>query len=149
MKMLMRTIYKDENLILRHKIFKRSAELLTPPFAEIIKQDIVDLSPTGEEEHGLRFKQQWSVVQKEQMGYSFSNPAPYAHRIEYGTWPGTGPRTAEATHALTGEAGIFSTQTIRGGAAGVVGLYLSDENRIQWIADEITKRVREELGKLK
>lgn len=38
MKMLMRTIYKDENLILRHKIFKRSAEVLTPSFAEIIKQ---------------------------------------------------------------------------------------------------------------
>jgi AcrR family transcriptional regulator len=38
MEMLMKTIYKDENLILRHKIFKRSAEVLTPPFAEIIKQ---------------------------------------------------------------------------------------------------------------
>jgi AcrR family transcriptional regulator len=38
MKMLMRFMYKDENLILRHKIFKRSIALLTPPFAEIIEQ---------------------------------------------------------------------------------------------------------------
>ncbi|MGD2091196.1 MAG: TetR/AcrR family transcriptional regulator [Candidatus Aminicenantes bacterium] len=38
MKMLMRFMYKDENLILRHKIFKRSIALLTPAFAEIIKQ---------------------------------------------------------------------------------------------------------------
>ena len=38
MKMLMRFMYKDENLILRHKIFKRSTAVLTPPFAEIIKQ---------------------------------------------------------------------------------------------------------------
>ncbi len=37
MKMLMRFLYKDENLILRHKIFKRSIALLTPPLAEIIK----------------------------------------------------------------------------------------------------------------
>ncbi|UCH93953.1 MAG: TetR/AcrR family transcriptional regulator [Candidatus Aminicenantes bacterium] len=40
MKMLMKFMYKDENLILRHKIFKRSIALLTPPFAEIIKQGI-------------------------------------------------------------------------------------------------------------
>jgi AcrR family transcriptional regulator len=38
MKMLMMFMYKDENLILRHKIFKRSTALLTPPLAEIIKQ---------------------------------------------------------------------------------------------------------------
>lgn len=38
MKMLMRFLYKDENLILRHKIFKRSIALLTPSLAEIIKQ---------------------------------------------------------------------------------------------------------------
>lgn len=38
MKMLMRFLYKDENLLLRHKIFKRSIALLTPPLAEIIKQ---------------------------------------------------------------------------------------------------------------
>lgn len=37
MKMLMRFMYKDENLIFRHKIFKRSIALLTPPLAEIIK----------------------------------------------------------------------------------------------------------------
>ena len=37
MKMLMRFLYKDENLILRHKIFKRSIALLTPPLAEIIR----------------------------------------------------------------------------------------------------------------
>jgi AcrR family transcriptional regulator len=37
MKMLMRFLYKDENLILRHKIFKRSIAFLTPPLAEIIK----------------------------------------------------------------------------------------------------------------
>jgi AcrR family transcriptional regulator len=37
MKMLMRFLYKDENLILRHKIFKRSIALLTPPLAKIIK----------------------------------------------------------------------------------------------------------------
>lgn len=40
MKMLMRFLYKDENLILRHKIFKRSIALLTPPLAEIIKQGV-------------------------------------------------------------------------------------------------------------
>lgn len=40
MKMLMKFMYKDENLILRHKIFKRSIALLTPPFAEIIKQGV-------------------------------------------------------------------------------------------------------------
>jgi AcrR family transcriptional regulator len=40
MKMLMRFMYKDENLILRHKIFKQSIALLTPPFSEIIKQGV-------------------------------------------------------------------------------------------------------------
>lgn len=38
MKMLMKVMYKDENLMLRHKMFKKNIELLTPFFAEIIKQ---------------------------------------------------------------------------------------------------------------
>jgi len=40
MKMLMKFMYKDENLIFRHKIFKRSNELLSPLIAQIIKQGI-------------------------------------------------------------------------------------------------------------
>ncbi len=38
MKMLMKVMYKDENLILRHNMFKQNIKLLTPLFAEIIKQ---------------------------------------------------------------------------------------------------------------
>jgi AcrR family transcriptional regulator len=38
MKMLMRFMYKDENLLFRYKIFKISTEILTPIFSQIIKQ---------------------------------------------------------------------------------------------------------------
>jgi AcrR family transcriptional regulator len=38
MKVFMKVIYKDENLVLRHKMFKQNIKLLTPVFAEIIKQ---------------------------------------------------------------------------------------------------------------
>lgn len=40
MQMLMKVMYTDENLIFRYKVFKRSIALLTPYFAEIIKQGI-------------------------------------------------------------------------------------------------------------
>jgi AcrR family transcriptional regulator len=40
MKMLMKVMYTDENLIFRHKVFKKSIALMTPYFAEIVKQGI-------------------------------------------------------------------------------------------------------------
>jgi AcrR family transcriptional regulator len=40
MKMLMKVMYRDENLIMRHKMFQQSLEWLTPEFVKIIKQGI-------------------------------------------------------------------------------------------------------------
>ncbi len=38
MKVLMKVLYRDENLLLRHKMFKYTIYLLTPEFAKIIRQ---------------------------------------------------------------------------------------------------------------
>lgn len=40
MKMLMKVMYKDENLLLRHKIFKGNFRRLAPEYARVIKQGI-------------------------------------------------------------------------------------------------------------
>ncbi len=40
MKFLMQTMYSDDNLLMRHKIFKQNIKLLAPLYAEIIKQGI-------------------------------------------------------------------------------------------------------------
>ncbi len=40
MKMLMKVLYKDENLIMRYKMFQQSLKWLTPEFVKIIKQGI-------------------------------------------------------------------------------------------------------------
>jgi AcrR family transcriptional regulator len=40
MKMLMKVMYRDENLLMRHKMFQQSLEWLTPEFVKIIKQGI-------------------------------------------------------------------------------------------------------------
>jgi len=70
MKMLMKFLYKDDNLILRHKIFKRSIELLTPPLAEIIKQGMeeglfhpLDPGDTAEIIFMMAFSMNASVVE--------------------------------------------------------------------------------------
>ena len=40
MRMLMKMMYKDENLTFRHKVFKRSVELMSPLFAGILRQGV-------------------------------------------------------------------------------------------------------------
>ena len=52
MKILMRVLYKDENLLLRYKIFKKQVDLLTPEFAEVIRQgmDEGSMDPVDDEE---------------------------------------------------------------------------------------------------
>ena len=40
MKMLMKVMYKDENLLLRHKIFRGNFNRLTPEYARVIRQGI-------------------------------------------------------------------------------------------------------------
>jgi AcrR family transcriptional regulator len=40
MKMLMKVMYKDENLLLRHKIFMGNFNRLTPEYARLIKQGV-------------------------------------------------------------------------------------------------------------
>lgn len=40
MKMLMKVMYRDENLIMRHKMLQQSLEWLTPEFVKVIKQGI-------------------------------------------------------------------------------------------------------------
>lgn len=42
MKMLMKVLYRDENLLLRYKMFKQTIDLLTPEFAKIIKQGMAE-----------------------------------------------------------------------------------------------------------
>ena len=52
MKILMRVLYKDENLLLRYKIFKKQVDLLTPEFAKVIRQgmDEGSMDPVDDEE---------------------------------------------------------------------------------------------------
>jgi len=46
-------------------------------------------------------KASWTIVRRDETGYSFGNPAPYAHVLEHGSvkgqkpWPQVGPRTVE------------------------------------------------------
>jgi AcrR family transcriptional regulator len=42
MKVLMKVLYKDENLLMRHKMFNYNMDLLTPEFAKIIKQGMAE-----------------------------------------------------------------------------------------------------------
>lgn len=51
-KMLMKVLYKDENLLLRYKMFNYNIDLLTPEFAKIIKQGAAEgcFDPVDDEE---------------------------------------------------------------------------------------------------
>lgn len=95
-----------------------------------------------------RFINRWSAVERYEGGYSFANPASYAQILEYGGYPGVGPRTTPATHALAGGGGIFSKQTVDGGRGGIIGRFLADEERTQYIADQVAKAIREALEEL-
>jgi len=55
MKMLMKMMYKDENLAFRHKVFKRSVELMSPLFAGILRDGIEEgvFSPIDVEETAI------------------------------------------------------------------------------------------------
>lgn len=52
MKMLMRVLYTDDNLIMRHKILQKSLKWLTPEFVKVIEQGKKEgcFSPVDEEE---------------------------------------------------------------------------------------------------
>jgi AcrR family transcriptional regulator len=52
MKVFMKVLYRDENLIMRHKMLQNSLKWLTPEFIKIIKQGIKEgcFSPVDEEE---------------------------------------------------------------------------------------------------
>ena len=126
----------------------------------VIHRDILQYSPTGErdqtkhvkgggEQKHPRFINQWSSNESVEGGYSFSNPSPYALVLEYGGYPGIGPRTTAASYAGDGEPGIFSHQTVRGMTGGIIGLYLSEEDRIQAIVDQVARSIKEAVERLK
>ena len=148
-----------ENLDALMKLESALPEIVDQALQEVIaiaRQDVIEeYSPVGERKQTQtkrgklpRFKESWSAIEPVDGGYSFSNPVPYALVLEYGRYPGVGPKTVAARHATTGEAGIFSAQTVRGGKGGIVGRYLEEGDRSQWIADEVAKRVREKIEDL-
>ena len=80
---------------------------------------------------GPHMKTQWSEVYAVDGGFAFGNASPYAHVLEFGLYPGVGPKTAFGTYAGkdTGwnSYGIFSKQTLSPeNAGGMLGVLETD-----------------------
>lgn len=106
--------------------------------ADYIHDETVQRSPVGRKDdprpgHPGYFKSSWSNVQKRSSGYSFSNKAPYAGHLEYGLYPGVGPRTVRY------KGGIYSKQA----PGGVARVFLDDEKHMDWLTDKIFEKLRE------
>ena len=75
-------------------------------FVRKLRRMMKDVTPidSGAAQHS------WTIVRRDETGYSFGNIAPYAHFLEHGStkgqkpWPQAGPRTVE----LNGQ--IYSSQ---------------------------------------
>jgi len=70
-------------------------------------------------------------------GFTFSNPMPYAIRIEEGSYPGVGPRT------VAQDEGIWSRQAVGGMLAPV----LEDEQLLNEMAELVRNEILRRVGR--
>lgn len=93
----------------------------------------IGASPEGDT---ARFGTSWGQIEQIEGGFSFTNPLPYAHVLEFGLYPGLGPRTT------SGPDGIYSRQA----PEGVVRPQVEDpsvaERVAETMAEELARRLR-------
>jgi len=99
--------------------------------AEKIRRRAIERTPvdTG------YLKSAWTPLIKLGSGISFGNYAPYAGIVEYGLYPGLGPKTVE----FRGR--IYSSQA----PGGMVGPVVRDREFISKLGDEVSENVKKAL----
>lgn len=84
------------------------------------------------------FGTSWGQVEEIEGGFSFTNPLPYAHVLEFGLYPGLGPRTVPGP-----EGGIYSGQA----PEGVVRPKVEDPETLQRVARTMADELERRLGR--
>lgn len=83
------------------------------------------------------FGTSWGQIEEAEGGYSFTNPLPYAHVLEFGLYPGLGPRTTPGP-----DAGIYSRQA----REGVVRPILEESDTAIAVATAVAEELERRLS---
>lgn len=123
--------------------------------AEEVRTAVIEGTPVGDypppKKPGSKvrtpghLKAGWGSLEEHEGGYAFSNPVPYANILEEGLYPSIGDhlKTKRGTSA-EGQPGIFSSQAV----GGMIGKLISDDQKMDMLADDFIKLIESYLDKL-